>query len=302
MVNHPKSFETVLEEERKEILAMLEKERPSRKPKGRAAFIDSRRASSPLVGTQPPVRSMLDIGLDPTHAQSSLTGMRTESPSPPLTAPIRSMLDIHSPRPENMAEGQARINNLQHRSLSDTTPRPTYLVSREPGVDLSLAYKFSGYLPSNPVAVIPRWNTSAGRKLSGSNSPRSSMLNPDASKIVLADGSILDTDKAYHRLSDIGIFESESGDSSRRASSGETNRPDPSALGKDHATPEDEDAIAESSDDDDHSSDDEQPRGRNKESRSRDGSEGKPLSTRASAKPRSALGRAAAADRDGMLL
>lgn len=285
---------------------MLEEERSSRKAKGRGSLIDGRRASSPLIGVQPPVRSMLDIGLDSTPAQSSLSGMGTDSPTPPLRAPIRSMLDIDSPLPENMKGGQAKLNPVQHRSLSDTAPRPTYLVSREPGVDLSLAYKFSGYQPSNPVAVIPRWSKYASRKLASSSSPRSSMLNLDSSKIVLTDGTVIDKDTAYQRLSDTNIalsrnLESESGNSSRRGSSGENSRPDPSTLVKDDATPEDEDAIAESSDDDDHTSDDEQPRGRKKESRSRDGSKRKPPGKRSSTGPRSALGRAAAAEKDGML-
>jgi hypothetical protein len=315
MANRPKSFDTVLEEERREVLAMLEK-RPARKPKGAGSATNPRRASSPLAKTRPPVRSMLDIGLNSTPTESSAAGARTESPAPPPAASIRSMLDIGSPTPAgiqqvksakvSVPEKPTKANNLHHRSLSDTAFRPGNLDSSDSDLNHASPYKLSGYLPRNPgVAVMPKRNTQAGKKVNTSSSPRSSIINPDTSKLVLTDGRVLEKDSAYHRLSDTSLTLSGnrlslSSSSSRRASSGDATRPDRSSLEKDSAAPGDEEAVIESSEDD-RSSDEERPRGRNKESRSRDGSEGKPLSIKLSKGPKSALGRSAAAEKDGEL-
>jgi hypothetical protein len=309
MANRLKSFETVLEEERREVLAMLEK-RPSRKPKASGSTAKPRRASSPIPKTQPPVRSMLDIGPDSV----TVLDTRTESPGP-KRAPIRSMLDIESPVPADVleamsthvpAEGSREAGHSHHRSLSDTAYHPANLDSPESDFDPTTAY-FTGFLPSHPRAsTAAKRNTLAARKHI-SSSPRSSMRNPDSSKIVLTDATLTDKLTSHHRLSDtnLALLRSRSllgsGNSSRRASSSDTNRPNQSSLEKVNTTTEDEEAVMESSEEDERSSDEERPRGRKKQSRGRPGLEDKALSIRLSKGPKSALGRAAAAARDGKL-
>ena len=310
MANRLKSFETVLEEERREVLAMVEK-RPGRKPKAAGSSAKPRRASSPILKTQPPVRSMLDIGPNSAPASNS----KTESPGQKETAPIRSMLDIESPVLAEVLEAMGtrestevsrKVGHSHHRSLSDTAYRPASLDldSPESDFDPTTAY-FTGFLPSSPRGPIaPKRNTQAGRKGLVSSSPRSSMITANPNKRDLSDGRLINKVTAHHRLSDtnlalLGTRSSLKSESSlRRASSGDARRPNHSSLEKEDATAEDEEAVIESSEEDERSSDEERPRGRKKQSRGRIGPEGKPLSIRFSKGPKSALGRAAAAARD----
>ena len=309
MADRPKSFETVLEEERREVLALLEK-RPSRRPKRAGSSMNPRRASSPLRTSQRPVRSMLDIGNGSASARSPTAGTSTEGPQGVSTS---SMLDIDSPEPadapetESSAEGKTKGSHSHHRSLSDTTFRPADLHAFDADFILSSAYKLSGYLSSNTGP--PKRNTQAGKIIKSSSSPRSSIINPDPNKLVLSDGRAVDKTSAYRRLSDTNLAApghrssiSSSGNSSGRASSGDATKPGRPILKNHNATPDDEEAVAESSEEDGGSSDEEQHRGRKKESRHGAPPEGKPLTVRVSKGPRSALGRAAAAERDGTLL
>ena len=307
MANRPKSFETVLEEERREVLALLEK-RPSRRPKRAGSSTNPRRASSPLRMSQRPVRSMLDIGngsasTQPPTARTSTEGLQEVS--------TRSMLDIDSSESadasetETSANGPSKGSHLHHRSLSDTTFRPADLHSLDADFILSSAYKLSGYLSSNTGP--PKRNTQAGKVTKNSSSPRSS-ITPDPNKLVFSDGRAVDKSSAYRRLSDSNLATpghrssiSSSGNSSGRASSGDATKPGRPILKNHNATPEDEEAVAESSEEDGGSSDEERHRGRKKEPRDVGQSEGKPLTVRVSKGPKSALGRAAAAERDGTL-
>jgi hypothetical protein len=231
----------------------------------------------------------------------------------PPAAPIRSMLDIDgAPSATSdetpLAERATTTDNLRHRSLSDTASHPADIGPRASSLDPASAYRFSGYLPSNPGGpILPQRNTQAGKNVSTSNSPRSSLIESDRSKLVLDDGSVLDINSAYHRLSDTNLdlsgnrLSTLSGKSQRRASSGDAIRPDRAMVEKDYAPLEGEDDVMESSEEEDRSSDEERQRGRNKGARYTDGHGTKTLDTGRSNWPRSALGRAAAAGEDGML-
>lgn len=304
-------------------MALLEK-RPSRRPKRAGGSTTQRRASSPLRSMQRPVRSMIDVESGPTSQQASKT-MQT-SKALAAAAKVRasgsdgpqsvlSMLDMDSTTPDtsdpensspSAAERQAKGNQLHHRSLSDTTFRPSDLEPFDADFILSSAYKLSGYLSSNPGP--PKYNTPDIRK-TNSHSPQSSLTNldSDSDKLFLTDSTTIHKNSAYHRLSDTNLTVSghrsslSSANSSRRASSGDATKFYRPVLKKAHLGPEDEEAVAESSEEEDRSSDEERHRGRKKEPISKARRPGKSPAMRASSGPKSALGRAAAAGRDGML-
>ncbi|TVY35209.1 Uncharacterized protein LSUB1_G005785 [Lachnellula subtilissima] len=176
------SLESVLDEERKDVLALLEGKSGlhTKKP---ASSAGSGRAPSPY-NPRSPVRSMLDIAEDPAVSKHSPLA---SSNSRPARVPVRSMLDISSPpptpaittvsastSPTHLAHRSHHANtqHQQHRSSSDAAshpaefgPRTNVLGPTKPGP--SAAYQFSGYLPSNPGGpVAPRRNTQAGKKAS----------------------------------------------------------------------------------------------------------------------------------------
>lgn len=173
------SLESMLDEERRDVLALLEGP-PSGRPRGSASSAGSGgRAPSPFTNPRSPVRSMLDIEEDSGSRHSSISGTNGGTMSPTLTGPIRSMLDIDKspPVPQSTQSAQTSptgsnhrahiANNVHVRSLSDATTRPTDFgprVTSGPRNDPT-AYQFSGYLTSNPGGpTIPKRNTQAGRK------------------------------------------------------------------------------------------------------------------------------------------
>ncbi len=197
------SLEAVLDEERRDVLALLEAQHAPSRTRGSTSSAGSRRNSSPFANPQSPVRSMVDIDDDIVSWHSSLIanaprGPRTSPRIAPHTAPIRSMLDINStpPKATHPVRSMLDINttppppppatatsksaassptepyhkmahsshHMQHRSLSDAATRPAGFGPRAGGNSVS-AYQFSGYLPSNPGGpVVPKRNTQAGKK------------------------------------------------------------------------------------------------------------------------------------------
>jgi hypothetical protein len=317
MSNSPKSLETILDEERRDVLALLEK-RPDLRSTAAEDSKDPERTVSPLANSQPPVRSMLDIGQASGTVHSSMIGTSTGSISVPPVAPIRSMLDVDGTPsamiPSVKSDGIPRVerattaDTLRHRSLSDTACHPAGMGPRATNFGPASAYRFSGHLPSNPGGpTFPKRNSQAGKNVSTSNSPRSSLIETDRSKLVLADGSVLDMNSAYHRLSDTNLdllgnrLSTLFGKSQRRASSGDAIGAGRDMVEKDCVPLEGEDDVMESSEEEDRSSDEERQRGRNKGARYTDGYGTNTLDTGRSNWPRSALGRAAAAGEDGTL-
>jgi hypothetical protein len=370
MAKQNMSLESVLDEERRDVLALLERTSNQQARGGTASSAGSGRASSPFTSPQSPVRSMLDIESGNVPRSSSIAGTNNGISRPPRSVPIGSMLDIDSSPPRNTTSIQSAqisptetnhratlMNSSQHRSLSDAASRPAEFGPRAPGTDPTSAYQFSGYLTSNPGGpVVPKRNTQAGKKNSisnamaevvrggdlssfgardrgrnqsvagtgiagfaksksphnrfglRSNSPHSSMLNPDPN-IVLNNGQIVDKNSAYRRLSDTNLANSESSLSTlsdkarwRRTDSGNAVGPRDARLEKDYASFEGGYAVAESSDDDDGSSEEDRNRGRMKEIGESDTSEADPESStlnmgRAKG-PRTALSLMAAAEEE----
>lgn len=308
MANRLKSFETVLEEERREVLALLEK-RPSRRPKRAGSSSNPRRASSPLRTAQRPVRSIVDAGRGPASRRRSTPGVITERPQEG-----RSMLDIDSlgladtpdgeSSDEPAAENSTKESHVHHRSLSDTTFRPSDLDSLDADFILSSAYKLSGYLSSN--SGPPKPTTLTAKYINSSGSSQSGLMKTDSNNSTLTDSTVTAKNSTSHRLSDTNLAAGHrssisSGNSSGRASSGDATKPGRPILKKESAFPEDEEAVAESSEDDERTSDEEQHRGRKKELTGRGRPGAKSPGVRISKGPKSALGRAAAAERDGVL-
>jgi hypothetical protein len=176
------SLEAVLDEERKDVLALLESTAQGRK-RGSASSLGSGRDQSPLTSPRsPPVRSMLDIAEDTTVRHGSIAGTNggITRPSAPRHV-VRSMLDLDAPAPPGAISLSAQTspthanhrsfaaNGSQHRSLSDAASRPADFGPRtnvlETKTNPTSAYQFAGILPTNPgVPVVPKRNTQAGKK------------------------------------------------------------------------------------------------------------------------------------------
>lgn len=194
------SLEAMLDEERKDVLKILEQTQPGR-TRGSGSSISGppRRTSSPLTYPRSPVRSMLDVDNAPNVKHHSIagTGILTNPPPFTRTAPVRSMLDISTPLPDaarsapdvssrksssvastksattspTTSNHRAHMANGTHpRSLSDASTRPAGFGPRAattPPGNPESTYQFSGYLPSNPGGpTVPKRNTQGGLKSS----------------------------------------------------------------------------------------------------------------------------------------
>lgn len=183
-----------MEEERKDVLALLEGP-PSSRHRGSTGSMGSTRGSSPFSKqAQSPVRSMLDVAESTSPRKTSLTGingtgvaipprktsqtirsMLDVSPSPHSSpAPVRSMLDIgvatskrrtsssastqsaaSSPTDETSNHRAQFANSLPHRSLSDAARKPASFGPRAASTGGSdSAYQLGGYAPSNPGGPV----------------------------------------------------------------------------------------------------------------------------------------------------
>ncbi|MBE7180916.1 MAG: hypothetical protein INR71_06860, partial [Terriglobus roseus] len=118
-----KSLESALDEERREVMALLEGRRSaprtgSREPNARL------RTASPAGVAQSPVRSMLDIGNAPPHARhASVAGTTPSGVTVPQSAQypspsVRSMLDTSSPPP---TPHSAPIHHVRSASTASTS-------------------------------------------------------------------------------------------------------------------------------------------------------------------------------------
>jgi nucleotide-binding universal stress UspA family protein len=196
------SMEAMLDEERKEILALLEGNTVSRSLQSQSPL--GMRSASPYASPRSPVRSMLDIGDD--TASISSTGAKKSPPRmapmvpvrsmldfdspppPPAAAPIRSMLDVDSPSPpltRQLHSGPTSpidlntrthgANNTVHpRSLSDSAPpKPSSFGPRSSvtRLDPTAEYQFSDIYSSNTAAPsMPKRNTQLGKNQGGKRS------------------------------------------------------------------------------------------------------------------------------------
>lgn len=176
----PKSMDAVLDEERREVLKLLEDQaaRQSKNRNSGGSMGSAMRAASPYNSPRSPVRSMLDI--DPPRP-GSITGTTTG-----VTVPIRSMLDITTaPPPATTQSAQTSPTATKHtpllsnntttrqgRSSSDVGYAPRSPLSplshQAPSNDPIAGYQFGGILASNPGGPVqPKRNTQGGRKSIG---------------------------------------------------------------------------------------------------------------------------------------
>ncbi|KAI9729654.1 MAG: hypothetical protein M1818_008457 [Claussenomyces sp. TS43310] len=184
MSQQPISMESALDEERLDVLSLLEGS-SNKSNQGIRNSGDPAQGSAPAENPPSPVRSMLDIDNGPTvpHTTTSETSGRTSSSS--KSGSMRSMLDIgegqagvtSTPSPQTspmdvnqMARGSGSgEGGIQAQGLSDGTSRPVNfrpqsLPDRSLKADPISDYQFSGYLPSNPGGpVVPKRNTLAGK-------------------------------------------------------------------------------------------------------------------------------------------
>jgi hypothetical protein len=143
-----------------------------------------------------------------------------------------------------------------------------------------------------------------------SNSPHASLLNTNSSsllnnpgKIALDNGTVVDMNSAYRRLSDANLALAGGslaglGKTRRRTDGGDALDVDGTRLVKDYSYTED-DAVAESSDEDhSHSSDEERHRGRRKADGDEEDPEGSTIGMGRAKGPRQALSLMAAAEEE----
>ena len=170
-----KSFEQVLEEERREVVALLQ-DAPKKRQRGDSlsGSNEGTQSSAPRVVT--PVRSMLDVDDDTVPRHSSLPENDSRPATPP---PVRSMLDVDSPPPIRSMSGDSppasaplrktspgQINfaayptaSQHHRGLSDASGKASAYAKATPNSN----YRFSGFLSSGGT-TLPKRSTSRGKK------------------------------------------------------------------------------------------------------------------------------------------
>lgn len=185
-----------MDEERKEVLALLEGMATNRR---RGSSTGDARSPSPYA-VRSPVRSMLDIGsngLAPVTAQSpqSLGFVPSAKKSPSATAPVRSMLDIDSPpkqtvrsmldvdspppsakskTPSNPASPiepnhrapAARQATAHPRSMSDASASPADFGPRAPSArqDPTADFQFSGIITQGAGQSMPKRVSRGGKR------------------------------------------------------------------------------------------------------------------------------------------
>lgn len=309
------SLSAAIEEERKEILKLLESSESSKSQ--RSTSVGRTSTPSPYTTARPPIRSMLDITEDPP-SRNPRQGSLPSSSIRSTQGPVRSMLDVNGPpsaplirstkTPPPKATDSGNASRI--RSLSDAAPRPPGFgqINRpDPTVD----YQFSGILPSNPGGPkVRKRNTLAGKiglgsmvsnksnatgsdlgkygssrdreskspysRFSGrAQSPAPSMhnigpagkFNQSTTVLPLDDGTMIDMNSAYRRLSDANLALSGGSlaslsRSARGASGGKRSSSNP-RLEKDYTYHGGQGAV-ESSDEEPFSSEEEGVRGRRK--------------------------------------
>ncbi|RFU31647.1 hypothetical protein B7463_g4667, partial [Scytalidium lignicola] len=179
MAHKHMSLESMLDQERRDVLALLESPPPGR-PRGSASSSGSGgRTSSPFT-PRSPVRSMLDVSDDiPDQAQrhASIAGISSGVTTAQRSGQFRSMLDISSSPPRSGARSAQTSptepnhknhtpNSIPPRSLSDAASRPADFGPRSNSrSNPTASYQFSGFLSSNPGGpIIPKRNTQGGKK------------------------------------------------------------------------------------------------------------------------------------------
>ncbi|KAK0707429.1 hypothetical protein B0H67DRAFT_494958 [Lasiosphaeris hirsuta] len=211
------SMEAMLDEERREVLALLEGSQA--RPAAPTMLAD--RSPSPFSTPRSPVRSMLDIGDNPPSpiiTPSSPSNQSTKQP-PARLAPMRSMLDIDSQpsapvrsmldvgdssppptkqvfsSPSSPIETSSRPHggHASHpRSMSDAASRPADFGPRSSAsrLDPTSNYQFSDILTNNGAKVLPKRVTQGGKRAAANEQQKRSsmaevMRGNDVSNLML---------------------------------------------------------------------------------------------------------------------
>ncbi|OCK81199.1 hypothetical protein K432DRAFT_392392 [Lepidopterella palustris CBS 459.81] len=150
------SLESALDEERREVIALLEGRTSVPHPKQTKS--PSVRAQSPAAAVSP-VRSMLDIGATPAprHASLSGAGIRSTNPNgasyPSGSSNVRSMLDYKSPPPSTRSP-----------SRGPASPPPASRTNiGSPTLNPESAYQFE-MMPTIESHSLPKRVTQGGKK------------------------------------------------------------------------------------------------------------------------------------------
>ncbi|KLU88340.1 hypothetical protein MAPG_07327 [Magnaporthiopsis poae ATCC 64411] len=194
----PMSMEAMLDEERREVLALLEGSAAARH-RGPASI--SGRSQSPYsTGPRSPVRSMLDYDEPSPSASSNAAGVRNSPrpsprPRPAQIAPVRSMLDFDAPpvapkpvrsmldpdspplraKPSISAQTSpvssprshtASVPTAQHpRSFSDAASKLADFGPRSPALpDPTAGYQFSGIITNHAGQALPKRVTQGSKR------------------------------------------------------------------------------------------------------------------------------------------
>ncbi|KAL6892861.1 hypothetical protein HDV57DRAFT_507425 [Trichoderma longibrachiatum] len=159
------SIDAMLDMERKEVLALLERGSEAPAPSARSA-----RSDSPYAARSP-VRSMLDIAEEEAPASSAASS--SNRPAAATQGPVRSMLDVKAPpSPQlvrSMLDISAPVPDSPRRPGRSSTPSSPLMAPSEP---------IFRHQPSSGLGPHPRSRSDAGVKFAESR--RSSRNDPIA--------------------------------------------------------------------------------------------------------------------------
>lgn len=161
----PMSIDAMLDMERKEVLALLERGSEAPAPSSRSA-----RSDSPYAARSP-VRSMLDIAEE--EAPASNAASSSSRPAATTQGPVRSMLDVQAPpSPQlvrSMLDISAPVPDSPRRPGRSSTPSSPLMAPSEP---------YFRHQPSSGLGPHPRSRSDAGVKFAEPR--RSSRQDPIA--------------------------------------------------------------------------------------------------------------------------
>ncbi|OHW90714.1 universal stress protein family [Colletotrichum incanum] len=202
MSHQPMSMEAMLDEERRDVLALLEgtANRSSWNPGSPV----SARSPSPYTSPRSPVRSMLDVGDDTgkksparTHAVPVRSMLDISGPPPP----VRSMLDIDTSAPKQAASAGPSSpveSRAPHpRTFSDSHSQKPSFGPRAAAnrMDPTLDYQFSDIATNNIGQAMPKRNTQGGK---GPGAKKSGGVMADVMRGNEIPGIVLPGDRARH--------------------------------------------------------------------------------------------------------
>ena len=212
------SLEAALDEERREILKILEGSPEKRRKSGLTGshLSENERAGSPL-GTRSPVRSMLDVGPSTStgrHASIAGSGVGiTNNTYRSSQAPIRSMLDP-------VSEGVSTSTRAVDPSSPEVSPTGEGTFKDKPAdqsrISPNSEYQFD-MLPANPANALPKRVSQGGKNKGGRQNTISSLLNNGGRELERG---------RHHSISGTGIGQNQSkSPSSRFGKSGRSQSP-----------------------------------------------------------------------------